>query len=48
MNAGRHVRQQKHVGFVDGLEPADRGSVEGEAVRDDAVVERIRTGRVEC
>src|SRR3712207_9036670 len=28
---GRDVGQQQHVGLVDGLEAADRGSVEGEA-----------------
>jgi hypothetical protein len=36
-----HIRQQHHVGLVDGLEPADRGPVEGEAVGHDAVVERL-------
>ena len=36
-----HVRQQHHVGLVDGLEPADRRPVEGEAVGHDAVVERL-------
>jgi hypothetical protein len=37
----RHVGQQHHVGLMDGLEAADRRSVEGEAVGDDAVVERF-------
>ena len=38
---GGDVRQQEHVGLVDGLEPADRGAVEGEAVGEHAVVERL-------
>ena len=38
------VRQQHHVGLVDGLEPADRRAVEGEAVGDHAVVERLDRG----
>ena len=38
---GRHVRQQQHVRLVDLLEAADRGAVEGEAVGEDVLVERL-------
>ena len=39
---GLGVRQQHHVGLVDGLEPANRRAVERQAVLEDAVVERRR------
>ena len=39
------VGQQHHVRLVDGLEPANRGAVEGQAVLEHALVERRRGNR---
>ncbi len=37
---GRRVREELHVGLVDGLEATDRGAVETEAILEHALVER--------
>src|SRR3712207_6985018 len=43
----RRVGEQRHVGLVDGLEAADRGAVEAEAVLEDALRSEEHTSELQ-